>query len=100
MKRERRTYPTGLVCDVWTLENENRTLRLEIDRLVKPAPGWERGAAIGKVELTGILVPKGATGIIRHESLPVRSFGTGPAALSAAKKTARQWFRKLAPIAA
>jgi hypothetical protein len=80
------TYPTGLQADVQDVANRSGTIRLTVERIVKPGRFGLSMCRVGDVEVSGSYIPKGARGVCCHESLPVRTFREWDAALAFARK--------------
>jgi len=77
------TYPTGLKVKRLVVKNRSGSILLDVEQyLTRPLFG-----RILDVEVSGSFIPKGATGAICHESLPVKNFGMNwDAAVRFAKK--------------
>lgn len=96
---QRITYPTGLVVDRYALENPRRTLRIAVEQTVKLGRHCYRDDRVNDAVVSGSVIPRGARGLIRHETLPTRIFraewyGTR-GALRNAQAFAWKWYAAL-----
>jgi hypothetical protein len=60
-------YPTGLETEEVELSNNSRSLLITIEKCIRR--NRTGGGRIGCYTVSGSVVPRGATGLIRHESL-------------------------------
>lgn len=102
------TYPTGVKYWRVELRNESGSLRIQVEQFA----GMKRGSrepvfseAVGDVAVMGTMIPRGARGLLCHESLPVAEFkvknwGGPKTAWAQGMERARKWFKALAPQSA
>ena len=99
MKRVK--YPTGMVVRKCVYQNESGTLRVYVEQIVQTGEN-ALGVKAGMVWVSGTLIPKGATGVCCHETLPTGEFYPKSYAnpMKEARKLARKMFKRFAPEAA
>lgn len=98
-KGERITYPTGLTVDRYDLRNPRGTLKIHVEQVVKLGRRSLGYYQVGDCTVEGTIIPKGARGLICHESLPIRTYRAEwygkRDALAQAQILAWKWYEKL-----